>query len=81
VCPQPHHRGLKFTACRQLESLEECLRVDPGTRHVEAFRRNERRNFELIDQTGAAELVLDKVGLRLPVAEVFDGLADEEPAA
>ena len=40
--------------------------------------RNERQNFELIDQTGQAELVLDSVGMRLAMAEVFDGV--EEPA-
>ena len=34
-------------------------------------------NFELIDQTGAADLVLDSVGLRLAMGEVFDGLSDE----
>jgi hypothetical protein len=28
----------------------------------------------LIDQTGVAELVLDSVGLRLPMAELFDGV-------
>ena len=74
---QAYDRGLKFSAYRQLASLEEYGLVDPDSRHVEVFRRNERRNFELIDQTGAAELVLDSVGLRLPMDEVFDGLADE----
>jgi Uma2 family endonuclease len=74
---QAYDRGLKFAAYRQLESLEEYVLVDPGTRHVEVFRRNERRNFELIDQSGHAVLVLDSVGLRLPMDEVFDGLADD----
>ena len=71
---QAYDRGLKFAAYRQISSLQEYLLVDPDNRRVELFRRNERQNFELIDQTGAAELVLDSVGLRLPMAEVFDGV-------
>lgn len=70
-------RGLKFAAYRQISSLHEYVLVDPDTRRVEVFRRNERQNFELVDQTGAAELVLDSVGLRLAMDEVFDGVADE----
>ena len=75
---QAYNRGLKFTAYRQLASLQEYVLVDPDSRRVEVYRRNERLNFELIDQTGQAELVLDSVGLRLAMAEVFDGV--EEPA-
>jgi Uma2 family endonuclease len=71
---QAFDRGLKFTAYRQLTSLREYLLVDPDSRSVEVFRRNERDNFELIDQSGHTELVLDSVGLRLDMAEVFDGV-------
>jgi Uma2 family endonuclease len=74
---QAYDRGLKFAAYRQLPSLLEYLLVDPDTRRVEVFRRNERQNFELHDQTGAAELVLESVGLRLAMDELFDGLEDE----
>ena len=75
---QAYNRGLKFTAYRQLASLQEYVLIDPDTRQVEVYRRNERQNFELIDQSGQAELVLDSVGMRLAMAEVFDGV--EEPA-
>ena len=75
---QAYDRGLKFTAYRQLASLQEYVLVDPDNRRVEVYRRNERQNFELIDQTGNAELVLDSVGMQLAMAEVFDGV--EEPA-
>lgn len=71
---QAYDRGLKFAAYRQISSLQEYVLVDPDTRRLEVFRRNERGNFELVDQTGAAELVLDSVGLRLPMSEVFDGV-------
>ncbi len=74
---QAYDRGLKFAAYRQISSLQEYGLVDPDNRRVEVFRRNERGNFELVDQTGAAELVLESVGLRLAMAEVFDGVADD----
>ncbi len=73
---QAYDRGLKFAAYRQIASLLEYVLVDPDTRRVEVFRRNERSNFELVDQTGHTELVLDSVGMRLAMAEVFDGVAD-----
>ena len=75
---QAYNRGLKFTAYRQLASLQEYVLIDPESRRVEVYRRNERQNFELIDQTGNVELVLDSVGMRLAMAEVFDGV--EAPA-
>jgi Uma2 family endonuclease len=76
---QAYDRGQKFAAYRRIDTLQEYVLVDPDTRRVEVFRRNERSNFELVDQTGTAELVLESVGLRLPMAEVFDGV--EEPLA
>lgn len=74
---QAYDRGLKFTAYRQIASLQEYVLVDPDTLRVEVFRRNERQNFELVDQTGADDLVLDSVGMRLPMGEVFDGLSGD----
>jgi Uma2 family endonuclease len=69
-------RSLKFTAYRQIETLREYVLVDPETRSVEVFRRNERGLFELHDQTAAAQLHLDSVDLHLAMAEVFDGIDD-----
>ena len=70
-------RGLKFAAYRQIDALQEYLLIDPDTRRVEAYRRNERGTFELHDQTGRAQLQLTSVDLLMPTAEVFDGVADE----
>lgn len=69
-------RGVKFTACRQLASLREYVLIDPGTRRVEVFRRNERELFELHDQSGTPTLHLASVDLRLPMAELFERLDD-----
>lgn len=71
---QAFDRSLKFAACRQIAALQEYLLVDPDTRRVEVFRRNERGLFELHDQTDAAELFLASVELRLAMGEVFDGV-------
>jgi Uma2 family endonuclease len=75
---QAFDRGLKFAAYRQIAALREYLLLDPATRRVELFRRNERGNFELLDLTGGPTLALDSLGLVLPLAELFDGV-DVEP--
>lgn len=78
---QAFARGLKFAAYRQLPSLREYLLIDPDTRRVEVYRRNERDLFELHDQTGAEALHLASVDLRMPMAELFDGLEPAHEAA
>lgn len=71
---EAYNRGLKFAAYRQLPSLLEYLLIDPDRRRVEAYRRNERQVFELHDQTGLTELHLGCVDLRMPMADLFDGV-------
>lgn len=75
---QVFDRGLRFAAYRQIDSLKEYVLIEPDTRRIEIFRRNERQNFELHDQTGHTELVLESVGLQLPMAELFDGVETAE---
>jgi Uma2 family endonuclease len=70
-------RGLKFAAYRQIDSLREYVLIEPETRRIEVFRRNERENFELHDQTGHAELALESVGLRLSMEDLLDGVQPE----
>ena len=48
--------------------------IDPDSRSVEVFRRNERDRFELHDQTGTDTLDLRSVDARIPMTEVFNGL-------
>jgi len=76
-----YDRGLKFTAYRRIAALQEYVLVEPDTRRVEVFRRNEHDRFELHDQSGVAELHLASVGLHLPMAEVFDGVEDAAATA
>lgn len=76
---QSFDRGLKFAAYRQIDALREYVLIDPDLKRCEVYRRNERGNFELLDFFGSEAMVLDSVGLTLPMAELFDGLAP--PAA
>lgn len=76
---QAFDRGLKFALYRQLASLEEYALVDPVSRRVEVFRRNERGLFELHDQSADAAIRFVSVDCAIPMADVFDGV--EEQAA
>ncbi len=67
-----YDHALKFIAYRTLESLQEYVMVDPDSRRVEVYRRNERNRFELVDQTGDASLILTSVELQMPMADVFE---------
>jgi Uma2 family endonuclease len=78
---QAYDRGLKFSAYRRIDSLQEYVLIDPDNRRVEVFRRNERQLFELHDQSGQSEMHLASVGLRLAMGEVFDGVEDAGAAA
>lgn len=69
-----YNRSLKFTAYRQLPSLQEYLLIDPDSRRVEVYRRNERDVFELLDQTGRSALHLSCVDLTLAMVDLFDGV-------
>lgn len=75
---QVYDRTRKFTLYRRLPSLREYLLVDPDTRDVQAFRRNDNNEWVLHDLSEAAELDLPCLAARFPMAEVFDGV---EPAA
>ena len=77
---EAYDRGLKSAAYRALDSLQEYVLVDPDTRRVEVYRRNERGLFELHDQTGREAVEFASVGFTLPMAEVFDGV-EGPPAA
>ena len=74
---QAFDRGAKFAAYRGLTSLREYVLIDPETRGVEVFRRNERGLFELHDQSGAAALMLASVDAGIPMDEVFEGVQAE----
>jgi Uma2 family endonuclease len=72
---ESHDRGLKFALYRRLPSLKEYVLIDPDSRQVEVFRRNEAGIWELHDQTPEPALGLASLALSLSKAELFAGLA------
>lgn len=76
-------RGGKFAAYRQLPSLQEYGLLDPLAGTVELFRRNAQGRFELFTWALAnaqdPDCEFASVGLRCPVADLFDGV--ERPAS
>jgi Uma2 family endonuclease len=70
--------GEKFAHYRRLASLKEYLLVDPESRRVEAFRRNEQNQWVLHDMTDSDTLHVACVDARLPLAQVFDGVTPDE---
>lgn len=67
-----YDRGQKFAAYRTLESLREYVLVDPATRTVDSFRRDEAGRWVLYAYAGEAALELESLGVTLPLAEVFE---------
>lgn len=70
--------GQKFAQYRRLASLKEYLLVDPETRRVEAFRRNDQNQWVLHDMTDGETLHVACVDARITLAQLFDGVTPEE---
>lgn len=71
---QSFDRGLKFSAYRRLSSLREYILVDPETRRVEGFRRNEQDRWVLYDMSDGTALEVASLGGTFSLDEVFDGV-------
>lgn len=76
---QAYDRSAKFALYRRLPSLKEYLLIDPETRRVETFRRNEQDQWVFHDMSQDAALTVPCLGLVVPLAQVFDGI--EPPPA
>lgn len=70
--------GQKFALYRRLTSLKEYLLVDPDTRRVEAFRRNEQNQWVLHDMSESDTLEVACLNAQIAMAQVFDGVTPEE---
>ncbi|OAI20810.1 hypothetical protein A1359_20490 [Methylomonas lenta] len=69
-----YDRGDKFAAYRQLESLQEYVIVDIDSRRLECFRRTSDNEWLLHDYVGDVDCDLTSLGLRLPLAEIFEDI-------
>ena len=72
-----YDRGPKFAQYRRLPSLREFLLISPDTREVLLFRRASADDlFTLHDFTGRDALECASIGCTVPLAELFEGLAE-----
>jgi len=79
---QSYDRSHKFALYRRIPSLKEYVLVDPDTRRVEGFRRNDTGAWVLFDMSDDDMLEIGSLGLRVAMAEVFDGIdPPAEPSA
>ena len=71
-----YDRGAKFAAYRKLPSLREYLLIDPERTSVDLFRRNETGQWVLFPHEAAGDMLeLASVGLRLPLAQLYEDVA------
>lgn len=69
-----YDRGNKFAAYRTLSSLQDYVLVDPETKRVERFSRNEDGTWLMVDATGTANVKLPSLGTALDLAVVFENV-------
>jgi len=68
-------RRLKLPAYQAIDSVREILLIDADSLHAELYRReNSHWGIELVRGAGAT-LFLASVELRVPMAELYDGIA------
>jgi Uma2 family endonuclease len=73
------YRRLKLPAYQRIESVREILLIDADSHHAELYRReNHHWGIELIRGAGAT-LSLATVELRVPMSELYEGIALPEP--
>jgi Uma2 family endonuclease len=62
----------KFADYRKLETLREYVLVDSRHRRVDVYRRNDRGTWEFVPAAAEGTLVLESIGLTVPVAVVYE---------
>jgi Uma2 family endonuclease len=71
---QAYDRSKKFAIYRQLASLREYALIDPDSRRVEVFRPSEDGHWKLFDMSDDDELVLESIGCKVALRDVFKGM-------
>jgi Uma2 family endonuclease len=66
--------GPKFALYRKLDTLREYLIIDPDSRRIEVFRRNDANLWVLHDFTGQAVVELKSIDVTLPAEVIFEDL-------
>ena len=76
---QSYDRSQKFALYRRIPSLREYILVDPDTRRVDGFRRDEKGQWVLVDMSDGSALEAASIGASVSLVDVFDGV-DPPPA-
>ncbi len=76
-----HDRQRKVADYRQIASVQEILLIDSQTVFAEVLRRNGDQWITEIVQGPAATLFLSSVPLRIPMAELYEGVPLPTPQA
>jgi Uma2 family endonuclease len=76
-----YDRRTKVPAYREIESVNEILLIDSEAAYAEIFRRNGAGWFSEIVRGREAELHLSSIELRLPMAELYEGIDLQADAA
>lgn len=71
---EAYDRGGKFEKYRLLPSLEEYVLVDPDSRQIESFRKDDTGHWVLYEFRGQLELTLASLSVAIPMVEVFENL-------
>jgi len=68
-----YDRGVKFQSCRQLPSLREYVLISQNAQKIERYARDDRNRWTLTETDEQhPEMVLESIGCRLELAEVYD---------
>jgi Uma2 family endonuclease len=70
-----HDRRVKLPAYRQIETVQEILLVASDERYAELHRRAGAQWLTEIIRSSEGALRLASVGIELPMAELYDGIA------
>ncbi len=71
-----YDRGEKFKLYRDIPTLKEYILVDSESLHVEIFRLNEARRWELEEYNGPeAVLYIKTINEHIPIADIYTGVS------
>ncbi|HYZ41558.1 MAG TPA: Uma2 family endonuclease [Stellaceae bacterium] len=72
-----HDRRIKVPAYREMDSVREILLIDSESIYAEIFRQRDGSWFSEVIRGPSAELYLSSIELRLPMAELYEGIEVE----
>lgn len=71
-----YDRGIKFVACRRIDTLEEYVLVDLEARRIEVFRKNAEGLWVLYEFSGAQFVTFASVGITLDADTIYENVEE-----